>query len=66
MKELNPFGELLHLAEDKRDFLKKLESALAETDESLRLKRRELAKLNDWSEKARLIKDALAGLQNYD
>lgn len=62
MKELNSFSELLYLAEDKRDFLKKLELAITETDECARLKRKELAKLNDWSIKATKLKDALSKL----
>jgi glycosyltransferase involved in cell wall biosynthesis len=62
MKELIPFSDLLYLSEDKQDFLKKLELALAETNTDVRLKRKELAKLNDWSVKAKLLNDALSRL----
>jgi glycosyltransferase involved in cell wall biosynthesis len=60
MKELIPLNDLLYLAEDKVDFLKKLEFALDETDIEIRLKRKDFAKMNDWSVKAGLLEDALA------
>lgn len=62
MKELTAFSDLLYLAEDKEDFLIKLGQALAETDADVRLRRKESAKLNDWTVKARLLEEALLKL----
>jgi glycosyltransferase involved in cell wall biosynthesis len=62
MRELMVFGNLLYLAKDREDFLGKLEMALVETDADIRLKRKELAKLNDWSLKAKSIEDCLLKL----
>ena len=62
MKELDPFSEVLYQAEDKRDFLKKLDLALTEDDEDIKLKRKKLARLNDWSVKAKTLQDALSKL----
>lgn len=62
MKELDTFSEVLYLAEDKKDFLNKLDEALTEDDEQMRLKRKKLAMLNDWSVKAKTIQEALSKL----
>jgi glycosyltransferase involved in cell wall biosynthesis len=62
MREFRVFSNLLYLAKDKEDFLRKLEMALAETDANIQLKRKELAKLNDWSLKAKSIEDFLLKL----
>ena len=62
MKELAPFRDILYLAKDKDDFLKKIGLALAEDDDSLIERRREVAKENDWIKKSALINDALSAL----
>jgi len=59
MKELLPFADLLYLAKDRQDFSIKLESALMENDDRMKAKRRELARLNDWSVKVRSLQQAL-------
>jgi teichuronic acid biosynthesis glycosyltransferase TuaH len=61
MKELLPFDHLLYLAECKQDFVEKLSCALAEEDSDISMMRRSIAKLNDWSQKAALVEDALRG-----
>jgi teichuronic acid biosynthesis glycosyltransferase TuaH len=62
MKELMPLSELLYIAEDKEDFLKKLKLAVSENDAVVRSKRKELARLNDWTAKAASIREALLRL----
>jgi len=62
MKELLPFADLLYLAKDRQDFSIKLESALMENDDRMKAKRRELARLNDWSVKVRSLQQALSHL----
>jgi len=62
MKELLPFADLLYLAKDRQDFSIKLESALMENDDRMKAKRRELARLNDWSVKVRSLQQALSPL----
>lgn len=62
MKELVAFEDLIYLARDKQDFLRTLEEALAEQGGHLKGKRKEVAKLNDWSLKAALLRDALSHL----
>jgi glycosyltransferase involved in cell wall biosynthesis len=62
MRELRAFNDLLYLAKDKEDFLEKLEMSLFEKDATIRLKRKEFAKLNDWSLKAKSIEDFLLKL----
>ncbi len=60
--ELTTFGDLIYLAEDKEDFLLKLGQALSEDDTDVRLKRKEVARLNDWAVKAKLIESTLSRL----
>ena len=62
MKELLPFRELLYLVRDRKEFLEKLEEALDEEDDVIRVNRRGLAKANDWSAKAELLRAALSRL----
>lgn len=62
MKELKVLSDMLYLAENKEDFLIKLDQAIAETDAGIRLRRKESAKLNDWTVKARLLEEALLKL----
>jgi glycosyltransferase involved in cell wall biosynthesis len=59
MKEFIPFSDLLYLANDKEEFLHKVELGFVEKDDEIRSKRRKLARLNDWSVKTSLLKNTL-------
>jgi glycosyltransferase involved in cell wall biosynthesis len=61
MKELLPFDALLYLAEGGHDFLDKLGRALAEEDTGIGIGRKRIAEMNDWSQKAALVEEALRG-----
>jgi GT2 family glycosyltransferase/glycosyltransferase involved in cell wall biosynthesis len=52
MPELEPFADLLYLADDQDDFLRKLDLALAEDDDALRTRRIEVARANTWPARA--------------
>ena len=62
MQELMPFRCLLYLAKDKLDFLDYLKLAMAETDEEVKIRRKEIAKLNDWSVKVKSLVETLSRL----
>ena len=62
MKELMPYKDMLYMANGKQDFLKLTEMALLENDDSLKLRRMQIAKLNDWSVKAAILQEALLRL----
>ncbi len=59
MPELEPFAELLYLADDTEDFLRKLDLAVAEKDESLRVRRIAAARANTWGARAAVMQDAI-------
>ena len=60
MPELEPFAELLYLAEDdEEDFLRKLDLALTENDDALRARRIEVARANTWPERATVTLNAI-------
>jgi glycosyltransferase involved in cell wall biosynthesis len=62
MKELEPYADLLYLAEGQGDFLEKVIMALDEENADLIAKRKEVARLNDWSIKAKILQDILSEL----
>ncbi|MEW6111789.1 MAG: glycosyltransferase [Thermodesulfobacteriota bacterium] len=51
MRELQRYSELVYLAEDAIDFGHKVSEALGETSSNLAQRRREVARMNDWSVK---------------
>jgi GT2 family glycosyltransferase len=51
LPELLPFSQYLYIAEDKEDFLNKLNSALDENDNSVVEKRIALARANTWEQR---------------
>lgn len=59
LSELNPYRELLYLADDKDDFLVKLDRALVETDDALVERRKKFAWQNTWDKRVLSIGDAL-------
>ncbi|HEV7764711.1 MAG TPA: glycosyltransferase [Thermoanaerobaculia bacterium] len=59
MPELEPYRELLYLAEDAADFLRKLDLALSEKDEGLRTRRTSLARANTWTARAEVMLNAI-------
>jgi GT2 family glycosyltransferase/glycosyltransferase involved in cell wall biosynthesis len=59
MPELEPFRELLHLADDAGDFLRKLDLAVAEQDDALRARRIETARANSWTARAAAMQRAI-------
>jgi GT2 family glycosyltransferase len=59
MPELAPYGDLLYTADGAEDFARKLEAALTEEDETLRVRRIELARANTWPARAAVMLDAI-------
>ncbi|HYK04769.1 MAG TPA: glycosyltransferase [Thermoanaerobaculia bacterium] len=59
MPELEPYRELLYLADDAGDFLEKLDRAVAEDDEGLRARRVALARANTWIARAETMRLAI-------
>ena len=59
MPELEPFADLLYLADDEEDFLRKLDLALAENDDALRARRIDVARANTWPARAAVTLDAI-------
>ena len=51
MKELQPYRELLFLAVDREEFCQQVQRALKEVDPSVVLRRKEVARANDWQSK---------------
>lgn len=62
MPELEPFADLLYLADDEEDFLRKLDLALSEDDDALRARRIEVAKENTWPARAAMTLGAIRDL----
>jgi GT2 family glycosyltransferase/glycosyltransferase involved in cell wall biosynthesis len=59
MPELEPYGEVLYLADDTSDFLQKLDRAVSEKDEGLRARRISLARANTWTARAEVMQHAI-------
>ncbi|MDP9193382.1 MAG: glycosyltransferase [Acidobacteriota bacterium] len=59
MPELEPFADLLYLAGDEEDFLRKLDLALAEDDDALRTRRIDVARANTWPARAAMTLNAI-------
>ncbi len=59
MPELYYYKEYLYIAEDRQDFLAKLDLALSESNPEIRQRRIELARQNTWEARVNLIKDEL-------
>lgn len=59
MPELEPFAGLLYLAGDTEDFLQKLDLAVSEKDESLRVRRIAAARANTWGARAAVMQQAI-------
>jgi GT2 family glycosyltransferase/glycosyltransferase involved in cell wall biosynthesis len=59
MPELEPFADLLYLANDEEDFLRKLDLALSENDSALRTRRVEVARENTWPARAAVTLNAI-------
>jgi GT2 family glycosyltransferase/glycosyltransferase involved in cell wall biosynthesis len=59
MPELEPFADLLYLADDEEDFLRKLDLALAEDDDALRARRIDIARANTWPARAAVTLNAI-------
>ena len=59
MPELEPFADLLYLADDEEDFLRKLDLALAEDDDALRARRIDVARANTWPARAAVTLNAI-------
>lgn len=62
MRELQPYADLLYLAEDQNDFFEKVSSALNEKGSEIIKRRKEVARLNDWSIKAGMLQEILLEL----
>jgi len=59
MRELEPYADILYLAEGRSDFFEKVIMALDEKNADLIAKRKEVARLSDWSIKAKILQDIL-------
>jgi GT2 family glycosyltransferase len=59
MPELEPFGDLLYLAVDERDFLSKLDAAMTESDDALRMRRIDAARANTWTARADVMRSVI-------
>ena len=61
LPELEPCGDLVHVARDREDFLVQLDEAVAENDPEMAARRRRFAAENTWSKRYNII---AAGLQD--
>ncbi len=59
MPELEPCKNLLYIAENRDDFVKKIEEALAEQDELKRQGRKDFARRNDWNERVEKLEEVI-------
>ncbi len=64
MPELIPYGDLCYIAEDKEDFLHKLEAALKE-EPSLMADRKKFAMRNTWDDRYKAIASRIEGLYSH-
>ena len=62
LTELEPFKDLCYLADDKDDFLKKVEKALDEDGKDLKDKRMEFAKEHTWDERYAILESHIKRL----
>ncbi len=66
MSELLGFKDIVYLADDREDFVRKIEMALEERDEGIIEKRIKLARENDWDARytkiRRIVKDSFPGV----
>lgn len=60
LAELQPFGDYLYIAQNKEEFLEKLDTAVNEDDQTLKLLRIEFARLNTWKARYETIIDAFS------
>jgi GT2 family glycosyltransferase/glycosyltransferase involved in cell wall biosynthesis len=59
MPELEPFADLLYLADDEDEFVRKLDLALVENDDALRGRRIDVARANTWPARAAVTLNAI-------
>ena len=59
MPELYPYQDLLYIADDHDDFIRKVDLAVRENDSALRERRIALARQNTWTERVKVIKDGI-------
>ncbi len=59
LPELNSFRELLYIANNKDDFITKLDYAVIEDNPELVFRRKEFAKINTWDKRYELIIDGI-------
>ena len=59
LPELFPVADYLYLANDKEDFVRKIETALEEKDDRIRQRRVEFAKGNTWDKRYKALKTAI-------
>jgi len=66
MIELLPMADLCYVAEDKDNFLKKLDNALNENDEKLKTRRMEFASKNTWDDRFNLLYSELNKIKSFN
>lgn len=60
LAEIESFGEYLHIARNREEFLAKLDAAVTEDDQELRARRRDFAQRNSWPERYETIIKSLS------
>ena len=66
MAELNPMTDICYLAENKEDFLKKLDLAVNEKDEAITKKRIKFASENTWENRFETLYDELKKIDSFN
>ncbi len=66
LTELLPVSDICYLADDKEDFLSKIDIAVKEQDKSLRDKRKEFAKNNTWQHRFETLHSELVGIKSLN
>ena len=66
MTELHSMSEMCYLAENKEDFLNKLNLAIKENDETIRKKRIKFASENTWNNRFDTLYDTLKKIDSFD
>jgi glycosyltransferase involved in cell wall biosynthesis len=61
VSDVERISDLLYIARDAQQFVDGIQAALLEAPEPLRSRRKQYAKDNDWSSRARTLADVLAG-----
>jgi glycosyltransferase involved in cell wall biosynthesis len=59
LPEVEQFSEVIHIAKDEREFIKKIEESLQEKDEKRRKRRIETALANTWDHRLKMIEREL-------